>query len=505
MSMKMSLQLLSSIRNLKRMHFTLISIIIISIFSISILEANLNKTTINQDEMKWLHSIKEPIKVGITSIPGQVIVGEDGRYRGFAIDLFRMIENSLNINFEYIYFDTWNDTVKAGIDREIDILFLAQKTEERLSYFDFTDYVLSQQNKIITKVGQHNNLTIYDLFGLKVAVSKGSAVYEYLKNSFKEINLVLTNSEEESLELVSKGIADASISEAVRTSYYLKKHNIENLRVSGSIDYNYYLRIASRNDIPILNMILTKAIEAIPEEDIQALYLKWGYVHDDDDYIDRQTLIYIGLAFGIIIPFTIYISFLNRDLKREAAKKEEALDELLTASKQIHHLKSIAEQEARTDDLTHALNKRGFKEKLKNELDDYENSGKVFSFLIADIDHFKRINDEMGHDTGDKVLSDFVKVIRDRLNLQGYIGRVGGEEFAIVFPDISLEKAIEITKQIRRDINSHIFDINDFTFQVTASFGITQVIDNDTSSSIFQRADELLYRSKSNGRDRISS
>lgn len=482
---------------------------LLSIFSILILFLSFSSSKakvisfLNQAETEWLEKRQRPVKIGITSIPGQIVVTENNNYKGFSVDLFKKIQDSINIDFEYVYFDTWNEVVDAGINGSIDVIFLAQKNKARLAYFDFTDTIISQQNKIITKIGRSSNLTLEELSGLKVAAAKGSAVFEYLKRN--KIDLIPTKSEEEALLSVSNGFADAAISEAVRASHYLEMSNIKNLNIAGNLDYDYHLRIASRNDSPILNIILSKTIDNIPKQDIQALHFKWGFVKDKDSYFNKQALKYLSIIFAIIIPFVFYISILNNQLRNKVSEKSSALQNLQTAHDEINYLKLIAEQEARTDELTHVLNNRGFREKLNKYIEEYGRIQQTFSLVLLDIDYFKNINDKMGHDTGDKVLSDFARTVKRTLRTCDSIGRVGGEEFAIIYPNTSLLEAVKMTEYLRSIVSSHIFSIDNHTFQISASFGVSEFTKQDTSTSLYKKTDVLLYQSKSNGRNRVSS
>ncbi len=458
---------------------------------------------LNQEEIKWLAQ-QQTIKIGITTLPNQILIKENGAYTGFSVDIFQKIQEALGIHFKYVYFDTWSELMAAGMEERIDVIFLAQKTKDRLSHFDFTDAVITQQNKIISKIEGPHHLTIEDLLGKDVAVAKGSALFEYLTEHFTGIHLIPTSNEQEALTYVAKNIADATISESVRASYYLRQLNIKNLRISGDLDYDYHLRIASRSSLPILNIILTKAIDRMPTEDIQALHLKWGYIKNKEGYLDKQTLIYLGIVFSIIIPFTFYVFMLNKHLRTQVAEKRAAILALKTAHDEIHHLKEVAEQEARTDYLTDVLNKRGFYEELRHHIEKYKRTQDACSLVMIDIDFFKKINDTMGHDTGDMLLSELTKIIKNNLRPYDYMGRVGGEEFALLYPNTHLDEAVEITERIRLSIHQHTFNINHFTFQISASFGVSEITEQDSIISFFKRTDKLLYQSKLKGRNRVS-
>ncbi len=296
---------------------------------------------LNKSEQAWLQEHNRPLKVGLTAIPGQVYVNQDGSHTGLAIDLFQRIEAKSPLHFKFVYFDTWNQVVQAGINKDIDIIFLSQQTAERLKYFNFTKVVVSQQNKIISKIGGAKNLTPNQLAGMKVGVSKGSAIFDYLQSSFPQITLVETNSEKDALVYASQGVIDAAICESVRASFFIEKLNIKNLHVIGDINYNYHLRIASRNDYPILNSILNKTLDKLSEGELPSLHLKWGYQKDREVFLDTQMLIYLAIIFGIIIPFTIYLYTLNRKLKHEINIRKQAYAKLEAAFDEIRTLQGI--------------------------------------------------------------------------------------------------------------------------------------------------------------------
>jgi len=124
--------------------------------------------------------------------------------------------------------------------------------------------------------------------------------------------------------MLLKGVADYTIAEPVRMSYYIKQNNINNLYIAGTFPYNYKLRIATRNDQPIINIILNKAIEEITPAQMKALALKWGY--EKEVFLDKELLTKIIFSAILILLFLIYLFILNRKLKRtkEALGKANA-------------------------------------------------------------------------------------------------------------------------------------------------------------------------------------
>ncbi len=158
------------------------------------------------------------------------------------------------------------------------------------------------------------------------------------------------------------------------------------------------------------------------------------------------------------------------------------------------------EQLSITDPLTQLSNRSHTDEYLKNHLSQALPARHELVVIIADIDHFKRVNDNYGHLAGDHVLREFSQLLIKHTRRQDFVGRWGGEEFIIAMPDITPEQAVKNAERLRSAIESHNFGNSG---PVTASFGIAVSTAHDTRESVIGRADECLYKAKNLGRNRI--
>ncbi len=159
---------------------------------------------------------------------------------------------------------------------------------------------------------------------------------------------------------------------------------------------------------------------------------------------------------------------------------------------------------AHTDPLTGANNRGYFMERLGAELDRAKRYGSIFSFAMLDLDHFKSVNDTRGHAAGDEALRSLCRVLDSSgLRSSDFFGRIGGEEFAIVLPETSMQGAVEIAERVRRNLENSAVLHEGSEFFITASIGISEYIDGDTRESLLNRADQAMYKAKESGRNRI--
>lgn len=159
---------------------------------------------------------------------------------------------------------------------------------------------------------------------------------------------------------------------------------------------------------------------------------------------------------------------------------------------------------AQKDSLTGLLSKRYYAEELPGLIEFHHRKKMALAFLVCDIDHFKKINDTHGHQAGDYILSQVAKVILGSIRDFDLGLRYGGEEFVVVLTDIPHYLVNQIAERLRQSIEKQEFVYEGKKIPVTLSLGLTMMSHNDTLENLFQRADSALYRSKQEGRNRLS-
>lgn len=161
---------------------------------------------------------------------------------------------------------------------------------------------------------------------------------------------------------------------------------------------------------------------------------------------------------------------------------------------------------AREDFLTGALNLRMFYDLANQEFSRLKRSGEALSLLVFDLDHFKKINDTLGHDAGDSALRQFVQAVKRNLREQDIFARTGGDEFRLLLPGTPPSGAISLAERIRSEVNQVSISAPNGSITLSMSAGLSSSrADDKDIDDIVRRADAALYQAKAAGRDSVKA
>ena len=202
------------------------------------------------------------------------------------------------------------------------------------------------------------------------------------------------------------------------------------------------------------------------------------------------------------IKVTMQLQNLSQTFQMQVSKinEERYLVTFHNISKVVAEKEAIS-QDAEKDELTHIYNRKKFNTMLDYTIRDAEVYGTNFTVILFDIDHFKQINDTYGHDIGDKVLIQLSALVKNLLRGDDLLARWGGEEFVILSPATKLNDAYELANRLRQEIERFPFP---FIKTLTCSFGVAQYKRGNSKEEVVKNADNALYESKRNGRNRVS-
>ena len=190
--------------------------------------------------------------------------------------------------------------------------------------------------------------------------------------------------------------------------------------------------------------------------------------------------------------------------QEDAERTAEMAEQLYLAKAELESNQAELTRLANTDGLTGLNNRRHFMELANNSLDSISSLFDVW-VIMMDIDHFKKVNDTYGHSAGDTAICEFADTIKKCVGNQGEVGRMGGEEFAVVLPGVTKDDTIKIAEDIRIATETLKIEHEGNNFAFTASIGIAAVKGETTIEPALDRADAALYDAKTSGRNQIKA
>lgn len=200
----------------------------------------------------------------------------------------------------------------------------------------------------------------------------------------------------------------------------------------------------------------------------------------------------------------------TRNMAQESQLSREQLGAMQERAKQteaelakLHKELDRVSLQARHDALTGALNRKGLDEALNREVSTVRRNASVLSVALLDIDNFKKLNDTLGHATGDIALAHLATVAKECMRPQDTLARYGGEEFVILLPDTPLDKGIEAMTRLQRELTKRFFLSGTEKVLITFSAGVAQVTDEEQPGDAIRRADQAMYLAKRAGKNRV--
>jgi len=236
--------------------------------------------------------------------------------------------------------------------------------------------------------------------------------------------------------------------------------------------------------------------------------------HDGFSYVNEQHNIHFILGTHARHACTYQLTINEENLglvtmTRSTPFDEQETEHLEKLLSTLHYplrnalLYSQAVIEAHKDALTGVGNRAALSRGLYREIEMANRHGRNLGLIMVDIDHFKRVNDNLGHLAGDKVLQTIVHCLASTIRVTDSLYRFGGEEFVILLPETDDAGVLRLAKRIRRRVEKLTLHYQDTEFRITVSIGITNFHKNDDEKNLIKRADNALYRCKNEGRNCI--
>ncbi|CAH1058375.1 sensor domain-containing diguanylate cyclase [Paenibacillus pseudetheri] len=215
----------------------------------------------------------------------------------------------------------------------------------------------------------------------------------------------------------------------------------------------------------------------------------------------------ILVQMGKRIDYELELRSAKKQIEVAYWEKDQALAELKRIHLEIEQkqaelmeMNAVLVELSNTDKLTGLKNRRFLQEKLEEQIVGYGRDQAAFSLCIIDIDHFKKVNDTYGHQTGDYVLEKMASILKLQSRKEDIAARYGGEEFVLLLPNTDISESKNIAENLRKSIAYSTWEMG----QITVSIGVATFIPTDSEATLLQKADQALYTSKEQGRNRVT-
>jgi len=399
---------------------------------------NPQKVNLTEAERNYLKT-HNTVKICIDPNWPPIEYYENGRVKGIAQDVLKIIAEKLNVRFKIVNTNSWKESVEFFKEGKCQMLAEAVKTKEREKFAYFTKPYLRYKMAFITRQNVPFIGSIKDVSDKIMAREENSALIAILKEKYPYIKILKTKSTLDAFKAVADGRAYYTLAILPVASYINYKYLL-NLHIAGYSDISYDISMAVNKKYPYLFSAVSKALDTIEPSTVEPITKK--YMYSVISQVDYKLIIIVVSVFGLLIVFLYYRHFLLKKMNKSLEKEvKKAVFEKLKA--------------LYVDSVTGCFSKIKMKED--------KNSEKYI--IILNIKNFSKINSVYGFATGDKVL----KVVCDRLKrIKQNVYRLDADEF-IIFSDDYKKDIKKINEIFDKEIR-----VGGFYFKLSFYFGITQ-------------------------------
>ena len=306
---------------------------------------------LNQEEYDWLSQLSRPLVVGTErNYHPYSFTNAAGEFDGVAGDYMRLVAERLDLEWEVRTYATFAEVLEAARNREIDMVAVLVAAPERRTFFDFTQPVFQTRDRIFTREEFQGTLTLDDLDDFDVGVVDGYALQAILAADYPAINVVPQPNEPDGLLALSLGQIDAFVSEIGTSTYYIQRDAITNLRVAGEVDFVDDQTFGTRNDWPVLNQVVGKALASITPAEHEEIQRRWINISGVDpaevEVLSQRVTTIIGLGLTVLAIVLAWSFALRRLVARRTAELEQQLAETRAVEADKMRLAVAVEQSA---------------------------------------------------------------------------------------------------------------------------------------------------------------
>ncbi|MFT5659984.1 MAG: diguanylate cyclase [Sulfurimonas sp.] len=368
-----------------------------------------------------------------------------------------------------------------------------------------------------------NFLTTYDDTFLQTLSSYGVMDTKNLKDSIQNLNLGGSDTTSSSVNLskissllisslvpsIASSVNDkiASVSNKIRTNPEL----LDSVSIAQEIKAAISLRIALDKDSVkemvesidgVLDKLSLRLIDMIEKSDSSTIEIQ--KIKEELEQYNTQETTNFKVAhkklFTIALALEQNTKLLSKDLKDHSGEVNQLAKKIATLEAELE----ASRQESKEDFLTKLYNRRALDELLEIKEAEFKRHGHNFSIIMFDLDKFKSVNDNYGHDAGDAILTAFAKILKNEARTEDIVGRFGGEEFMAILSATDTKGGVVFAEKVRKHVQKARFMYKGQRIEVTVSSGVAERKKHVSYDAAIKSADEYLYTAKTNGRNQVA-
>lgn len=420
----------------------------------------------------------------------------EGQHVGISSDYIRYIESHSHLKFSLVPTTSWSETLNFLQTGRCELTPMLNKTATREQFLHFSHVYFHSPNVLVSLKEQPFLQGFENIGSRTLAVPKGYRLAEYIQHYYPKVRIIEVGSEPAGLEAVLDKRADLFVGSMFSVNAYIQQTGFNHLKIAGWGGPEDELRMGVSLGHEALLPILNQVLDDVDELERIRIYQKWNNITviDETNYL----LIYQVIVGTLLVVFLLAIRtyFISR-YNRRLTDKNEQLEALRL---RLEHTNAELEFLSTHDPLTKLYNRHYFNRQFVHEHRSEISSEGAICLVMLDIDFFKEINDTLGHAVGDNILMELSGVLQHCVRETDVVARWGGEEFVILCHQTSIDLVKTLCQRIAAAIKDYRFSGN---VQLTCSFGIAKLVNNEPMQSCFERADKALYQAKALGRNQI--
>ena len=452
------------------------------------------KLSLTYDEIEFLKNIKKIKAVYVNNFaPLQNWNSKNKKPEGISIDIANIISKKLNIDIELQVVNSFEEALNFIKEHKADILIGIPNNYSFMDEYNLymtKSYISSPifkiENKLTVNADEYNKILALPkkyLYDLDISI-------ENIDSS----KIIYYDNIEDCINAVNKGTADYTYGDlySIESNTREKYHKNISVIYKNKLNNDLCIGLSNNNDVLLLR-IINKIINSISAEELNTIVYKNTLYTKNK--ITLQSFIYSNYIEVMIFIISILVitslsTYIIMKIRLQNKNKQN----------------SLLKEKSETDSLTGIFNRGACKELISNYIENKSND-LYGAFFIIDIDNFKGVNDNLGHKIGDDVLKDLADNLKRLFRKSDIVGRWGGDEFIVFMKDLdfsNLHVASKIATNLCNTMNKTV-TYNDISQNISLSIGIVFTKDNINFTELYQKADEILYTVKENGKNGFST